>query len=197
MAVPVIGYLIIFNDYISQHVDFKNIAGEGASVFGIESIERLRFVYFGLIFLGLANILYKIFRPYVMKISDNEFGYIETGLRNFTIGAYIQFHGAIRSEGHFTLHGKYYDSEWDGFLKLARGSEGNSRLTGINVAGDWVTAKQKYEHLLRSILAENFFRNVIKKRKALSLSLILSIFGYFLLFLPSLDLFLTILRSMI
>ena len=72
---------------------------------------RLKFIYFGLIFLGSANILYRIRRPFVFKIGTNQFEYVENALKHFTVSAYIDIHGLIRHEGHHTLHGKYYDSE--------------------------------------------------------------------------------------
>ena len=190
MAVPIVGYLILFNDSISQHLSFNRLADENIFRFGLSSIARLKFIYFGLIFLGSANILYRIRRPFVLKIGTNQFDYVEKALEHFTVSAYIDINGEIRHNGHYTPHGKYYDSEFEGFLDLALGKRG---VVGRNeTTANWLSAKNKYEGLLRSILIENFFRNNIKRRYSLSFCIVLSLSGYILLLIPSADLFIKV-----
>jgi len=41
MAVPVVGYLILFNDSVSQHLSFNKLAGENFVGFGLSSASRL------------------------------------------------------------------------------------------------------------------------------------------------------------
>jgi hypothetical protein len=193
MAVPIIGYLILFNDTISQHLSFNKLASENVLSFGLSSVERLKLIYFGLIFLGSANILYRVRRPFVFKIGTNQFEYVENALKHFTVSAYIDIHGLIRHEGHHTLHGKYYDAEYDTFLNLAIGLKGERSQRDESTA-DWTLAKNRYEGLLRSMLIENFYRNNVKRRVSLSGCILLSLLGYALLFIPSLDLFVKVLN---
>jgi hypothetical protein len=188
MAVPIIGYLILFNDSISQHLSFNKLANENLLGFGLSSGARLKLIYFGLIFLGSANILYRIRRPFVFKVGTDQFEYVEHALKHFTISAYIDIHGRIRYEGHHTLHGKYYDAEYDAFLNLALGQKGQRAQRDESTA-DWTLAKSRYEGLLRSMLIENFYRSNVKRRLSLSCCLFLSLLGYALLLLPSVDLF--------
>ena len=152
-------YLILFNDSVSQHLSFKILAGETTSWLDLSSSARLKLIYFGLIFLGCATILYRLRRPYVFKIGTNQFDYVERALTHFTASAYIDIHGTIRHEGHHTPHGKYYDSEYKAFLNLALGKldELGHRREGT---ADWNQAKSKYEELLRSMLIENFLRTM-------------------------------------
>src|SRR5216683_2628609 len=93
MGVPVIGYLILFNDSISQHLSFNKLASKNVLGFGLSSGARLKLIYFGLIFLGSANILYRIHRPFVFKIGTNQFEYVENALKHFTVSAYMRFSG--------------------------------------------------------------------------------------------------------
>jgi len=188
MAVPVVGYLILFNDTVSQHLSFNKLASENVVGFGLSSVARLKLIYFGLILLGSANILYRLRRPFVFKVGTNQFDYVEQALRHFTVSAYIDINGVIGHEGPHTLHGKYYDAEYDAFLDLALGKEGTGRQKHESSA-DWTAAKNKYEGLLRSMLLENFFRNNVRRRVSLTSCLVLSAVGYFLLFVPSADLF--------
>lgn len=191
MTVPIVGYLILFNDSISEHLSFNKLASEDSLRFGLSSLVRLQFIYFGLIFLGLANILYRIRRPYVMRIGVDQITYVENALKHFTVSAYIDIHGRIRHEGHTTLHGKYYDSEYDGFLDAALGKRAKNGERDEATA-NWTVAKQMYEGLLRSMLIENFFRSAIRRRYALSLAIALSLLGYALLLIPSGDLFIKV-----
>jgi hypothetical protein len=162
-----------------------------ANTLGLSSINRLKLIYFGLIFLRSANILYRLRRPFVFRLGKNQFTYVENALRHFTASAYIDIHGTIRHEGHLTLHGKYYDSEYESFLNDALGREREDPLG--EAPGDWTAAKNKYESLLRSMLIENFFRNDVKRRYSLTACIFLAFIGYFSLLVPSADLFLKVL----
>jgi hypothetical protein len=190
MAVPVVGYLILFNDTVSQHLAFNRLASENVLGFGLSSLTRLKLIYFGLIFLGSANILYRIRRPFGFKIGTNQFAYVEKALIHFTVSAYIDIHGVIRHEGHHTLHGKYYGADYDAFLELALGAK-DQRGKGQSTS-NWAEAKSKYEELLRSMLIENFARNDVKRRKSLSACIGLAAIGYLLLLVPSADLFMKV-----
>ena len=190
MAVPILGYLILFNDSISQHLSFNKLADESSIHFGLSSLVRLKIIYFGLIFLGSANILYRLRRPFTFKIGTNQFDYVEKGLEHFTVSAYININGEIQTRGHHTLHGKYYDADWDTFLDLALGKR--EALGRNESTANWLEAKNRYGELLRSMLIENFYRNNVTHRISLTLCLIFATAGYFLLFIPSIDLFIKV-----
>jgi hypothetical protein len=143
MAVPIVGYLILFNDSVSQHLSFNKLASENVVGFGLSSVARLKFIYFGLIFLGSGNILYRTRRPFTFRIGTNQFEYVENALRHFTVSAYIDINGAIAHEGHHTQHGDYYDADYDAFLNLALGKDSDGQRD--ESTADWAGAKNKYE----------------------------------------------------
>jgi hypothetical protein len=193
MAVPVVGYLVLFNDGVARHLSFNDLASEEQlSVFALHASTRLKLIYFGLIFLGSANILYRWRRPYIFHIGTDQFDYVERALVHFTVETYIDIHSVIRHEGHHTPHGKYHDAEFDGFLDKATGR--NSRGVAPHAVSNWSEAKSKFEGLLRSILIENFHRNNIKRRFALTCCLLSALCGYALLLIPSADLFVKVIR---
>ncbi len=190
LFVPIIGYLIIFNDQISGMIQFQQITTEFTYDFGLDSKSRLRFVYYGLFSLGVSNFIFRIKKPYVFRFGRNTVQYTRTALEIFTFGDFARIHETIRHEGHLTLDGKYYDSEWDGFSERARNKgEGTER---VERGGSWENAKSQYGSLLRSMLRENFFRNDTIRRKWLTSCLVLSTIGYLMLALPSIDLFVKI-----
>jgi hypothetical protein len=133
---------------------------------------------------------YRIRRPYALKIGKNQFEYVETALRHFTVDDYIQINGQIKSSDFdpYTQHGKYYNSEFDAFLKMSIGESYGKNADATH----WVEAKRKFEGLLRAMLIENFFRQKIRRRYSLTLCIVLSLIGYFLLLVPSADLFLKV-----
>lgn len=187
LAFPIVGYLIIFNDEIAKLIEFKHLTQAHIYQWAMDELTRLRLIYYGLFFLGISNFIYRVKKPYAYRFGSNTVDYLRTALDVFTVGDYIQIHGTIRHEGHLTLDGKYYDSEWDGFLQAARNSgEGTDQVVR---SGSWEDAKQKYGSLLRSMLRENFFRSDTRKRFWLTVCLLLSTIGYVLLLLPSVDLF--------
>ena len=192
LFVPIIGYLIIFSDQIGGAINFANLSG-ASSTYGLTGQDRLRFVYFGLFALGASNLLYRIRRPYIFRHGTNENEFARTALEHFTFGDFLSFHHQIRHQGHYTLNGKYYDSEWDGFV--AAGSNPGEGTENVQRTRHWENAKSQYGSLLRSILAETFFRENSKKKVSLVVCVILSTLGYVLLAIPSADLFIKVVLS--
>lgn len=192
LFVPIVGYLILFADQVGGSLHFTHLAGP-APEFGLTGQERLRFVYFGLFALGVSNFIYRLKRPYQFRFGTNRIDYSRSGLESFTYQDFVALHHEIRSKNHYTLDGKYYDSEWDGFKEAAinRG-EGTER---VERTGHWEDAKSKYGSLLRSILSETFFRSSIQRRPWLIICIVLSTLGYLLLLAPSADLFFKVLSS--
>lgn len=192
MFFPIAGYLIIVNDQVSDWLTFARLT-DGVAAEGLASGARLRCIYFGLLLLGLSNLLYRARRPYCFRIGASIMEFTRAGLEFFNFGDYIQMHGRIRSEGHISVDGKYYDSEWDGFSQAARNSdEGTDE---VKRDGHWEESKRQYGDLLRSILREEFLRQDRGRRATLATCLALSGIGYLLLAVPSVDLFIRVTQS--
>jgi hypothetical protein len=108
MAVPFVGYLILFNDATFDFLTFNKLASESSMRFGLSPRTRLHFIYFGLILLGSANVFYYVRRPYALQIGKNQFEYIERALQHFTLSDYISIHGEIRHSGFDPYTGNYH-----------------------------------------------------------------------------------------
>jgi hypothetical protein len=196
--VPLVGYLILFNDWAADALVFERITSHAPQNLLMSSQARLRMIYFGLIFLGVSNLLYRMRRPSALRFGTNKIDAIRNGLDYFTIHDFIDIHETIESKGHKTLHGKYETSEWEGFKRatLNKG-DATERLGfgGVVKNGNWEMAKQEYGSLLRSMLHEWFFREDTSRRVCLILCLIFSTSGYLLLAYSSLELFLKVFIS--
>lgn len=186
MFVPILGYMIIFNDEISSVISFNNITG-GSNFQIIENYTRLQFVYFGLILLGLSNFLYLLRRPRVMRFGVNDHAFADYGIKHFTTSTYIEINALISEEGHRTIGGKYYNTHFDGFKKMCFG-EGEGTDNVISPV-NWEEAVGRYEHILRGMLMDYFFRKAITRRLSLSICIIVSLIGYSLLTFCSVELF--------
>ena len=189
---PIVGYLILFNDTVSDSLVFSKLIGAEIQ-WGLSGADRLRFLYFGLLFLGLSNFIYRVRRPYTFRFGTSLVEYTRTALEFFTYGDFLQMHGQIRDKGHISTDGKYYDSEWDGFSNAATNTDEGRE--SVKRDGNWDEAKKAYGGLLRSILRESFYRGDRQRRGWLSICLVSSTTGYLLLIVPGADLFIKVVIS--
>jgi hypothetical protein len=195
LAIPLIGYLILFNDWVANNLTFQIISETEGPYVGISGGTRLQLVYFGLFCLATASVVYRFRRPFVHKFGRNFVEFSRVGLETFTTSFYVNAHGLIRNEGHLTTSGKYYDSTWDGFLQVAQG-EGEGTDT-VSQKPDWEKARKQYEHLLRGILEDFYFRHDITNRFSLAICLIFAGVGYLLLIGSGADIFIKVVQAII
>jgi hypothetical protein len=73
--IPLVGYLILFNDEIAKFISFDMIAGVGhdaASPFVLGNIIKLRLVFFGSLFVLFSYLIFRVFRPSVLERSNGD-----------------------------------------------------------------------------------------------------------------------------
>ena len=184
-TIPILGYLILFNDDIASYLRFDELTSSKDTEFWLTGSQRLRFLYFGMLFLAAANLLYRIRRPYAVKKAQSMEAYLEWADQVLTFSDYLDMHDQIRNNDHISQDGKYWDADWDAFRADARGDEGDEGQRG----GDWGAAKLRHGDLIRSVLRETYYRSSRSRRKSLTLCLCVAAIGYILLGIPSVDLF--------
>jgi hypothetical protein len=193
MTVSIVGYLIVFNDSIGGSISFSTLANQYEAHTHLGDSARLRFVYFGLIALGLSNLMFRIFQPRTFKIGRNELKYITEGLRSFTFHHYRDI---------YNTHGDALDSllPEDGIEDSYKGFEKDSTELVVQ-SGDltsqvgWEQIVGKYGLFLRTMLHFHFETADKKRASALWVCLTVSTIGYVFLFIPSVDLFVRVLRA--
>lgn len=207
--VPIIGYLILFNDFIAGYLEFTNITQAQGVIstdtnYFLNKGDRLKLVYFGLITLAFSTVYFYWKRPHVIKQGRSLDKYMDFGLTYFTVYDFTQMHYAIQHEGHTSVYGKYYTDDWEAFLDDARWSESGAKETqilgpkGKRENRDHVSfseAKKTHEDLLRSLLIDTYKRETMKRRVALVACIAWASIGYALLLIPSADLFLKVVES--
>jgi len=196
VAVPLLGYAILYNDTVAGYFEFTKLAGSSPSPFGLSPVVKLKLTYFGLVILGASNVFYHLFRPHVMKLGRDEFEYVSRLLEHATLGFYIQIHERIRYHGHASVHGKYYDDEYDAFMRDCLGDRTGDREHALIRAGDWTSAKARHEGLLRSMLIDNYSYGKRQRQGLLAANVAMALIGFALIAVPGLDLFVRVVLTL-
>lgn len=187
MFVPLLGYLILFNDGLSDHLQFRNLISNPVSYQGIEEGVRLRLVYFGLIFLGVSNFVYRLRKPRSLLIGHSASEYIKNCFDFYTYSDYEDVHARIYDSKNKIIYGPTFDQLWSDFVQDAK------RISEDGIT--WDSHKAKHGSFMRSLLKSDFHGYDRRYRKSLMSCLILTSAGYILLSIPSIDLFLKVLLA--
>ncbi|NOE20285.1 hypothetical protein GS634_19350 [Ruegeria atlantica] len=180
--VPIIGYLILFNDQIAEIASFRMIAGVEPGVetpFYLTGIAKMRLVFFGSLLLLISNLIFKIFRPQVLGLAKGD---IEFAAR---VGERYSVHELADMEAHvFSDHWKprlpLFWKVHDKFRSrkpVVSGYRPDVRSHMISRHGDYI-----------SYLAREWWTGEMHTfRSARFVSLSLGITGILLLAIPTLD----------
>lgn len=205
LFVPVIGYTLIFNDYVTDELTFKNLTNEVRTTFFLERDLRLRFLFFASLILASANLSYRLMRPNAMKLGESLEEYSLYFLNHVPSHVFLRLHQEIRSSDFdpYTQDGKYYDDDWELFWREAQWSKSGKNLLGKESdlerledyqRVDFERAKQRHKSVLLSILRETYVRKTRKRRPQLVFCIVLATVGYGLLIIPSVDLTLRVIE---
>ena len=180
--VPLVGYLILFNDEIAGMASFAIISGaenDIVSPFILSGIAKMRFVFFGSLFVMFANLIYRVFRPQVL---DNSKGDIEFSTR--VRDSYSVYELKSMEEQVFSDHWKPRSPFfWLVFDQIRRkkpvvsGYRPDVREAMFSKHGDYIY-----------FLAREWWAGMMHKSRGARLaSMILGITGYILLAVPTFD----------
>jgi len=181
--VPIVGYLVIFNDYVTDQITFQNLTNEVQSTLFLDPDVRLRFIFFGFLFLAAATAIYVLMRPDTIKIGERLEEFSAYYLKQVPSHVFRRLHQEIRQEEHWAPDGKYYDDDWNLFWREAQWPfsgqnqlEKHSKLSDLNGYDrvDYEQAKKRHKSVLLSILRETYFRESRKRRPLLVLVLSLA-----------------------
>ena len=189
VLVPLIGYLIIFNDIIIDNFGFETLIGHSGSELLLTDVTRLKLVYFGLIILALSHLTFRLRKPLALRQVDTQEQYIKFAHEVFSPRDYIEIEGRISKNGHTTLYGKDELCHWESFREAIGRPDSNDK------SYNYTEALKRYKNLTTCLAIDNFVYQVTSRKKSLLLSLILYFSGVMLLAVPSIDLFLKVLIS--
>lgn len=190
--IPIAGYLILFNDQLMSLASFDTLAGVGegdASPFVLESLTKLRLVFFGSLLVLCSYATYWVFHPEVLETSSNDLEFFELVRQRYSVYELAEIEDNVHSEN--------WTKRTQAFWLVV----GKPRLRKHVVSG--------YRPDVRSVmfrdhgpyigfLAREYWIGMMHThRLARVLSLLFGIVGYLLLALPTLDVAQAVLRQML
>lgn len=189
-AIPIVGYLILFNDQFANAVSFNAIAGsnlETESPFWFNSIFKLRSAFFGSLFILLANILFAVFSPRVLKSSKDDLQFCERVFESYSKDEIVKIEQDITDQ-NWNLRTPWLLQENRDGLYWEKDQEGKkkpiSRLSGF-AQKRYIT--REYPDYVR-LLAREWWHGQMHTFCFFRMSILFfAAVGYLLLALPTLD----------
>jgi hypothetical protein len=190
--IPLVGYLILFNDEIADMASFRAIAGvegDNVSPFFLSSLTKMRLIFFGSLLLLIANVIFKALRPQVLELSKGDMEF-STRVRD----SYSVHELASMEEQVFSDHWKpRLPSFWKVFDRirtkaaLVSGFRPDHRAAMFSKHGDYI-----------HFLAREWWTGMMHTfRVARLASMILGITGYAFLAVPTFDISQAVLRNIL
>jgi len=189
--IPIIGYLILFNDKIADIASFNTLAGVGeddASPFILGGLTKLRLVFFGSLLVLCSYATYRVFRPEVLQASNNDLEFSELVRQRYSVYELAE----IEKEGFSEKWRKRTDAFWVVFGKprsqqpQVSGYRFDARAAMFSKHGDYI-----------SFLAREYWVGMMHTYRLARLSsAFFGIVGYLLLTFPTMDVAQAVLRQM-
>lgn len=185
--IPLLGYLILFNDQILDFFEISQLTGAEE---GSKNIWRFRVLYFGLILLGVSNIIYIILKPSIFKVAIDENEFVSKCLETFSFEDFQK----IKMDLNWIEHKDHWEVFRESFFKY---SDKNYQPYSIDRSKTWCDLKKINEEFLIDLLKSGFRYYDSRKKLGLCFCIGLSSLGYLLLAIPSIDVFIRVIFSMI
>ncbi len=180
--VPIIGYLILFNDQIAEIASFRMIAGvePGAETpFFITGLAKMRLAFFGSLLLLFSNLIFKVFRPKVLELAKGDMEFAARVGERYSVHELADMEARVFSDHwkpRLPLFWKVFD-EFRGKKPVVSGYRPDARTKMFADRGDYI----------RFLAREWWSGEMHTFRAARVISLSLGIIGTFLLAIPTLD----------
>lgn len=196
LAVTSIGYLILYSDDVTDLISFQNFLPDISSQnigFFLSSDTKLYCVFFGLWFLGTANLLLKAFQPQDVAKYQTEDAYVQASMNHF---GPVAFDEMIKFFDLF-CSGKHIDE-----LSPPQRDLRIEQLTyRDNVAYEdrvgrlqWYNALSSDRNSTVKFAREIFGLKQLSKRSACAVTIVAALVGWGLVVLPNLDLLQSVTR---
>lgn len=199
LFVPIIGYLILFNDQISEAITFKTITNSNELESELTGLQRLQLIYFGFISLGLSNLFFKISKPKTFNIATNYMEFTNKHIESSNFMVFDDMYEHTKNRPHilsFQIFQDQYKTFKDDY-HLDKIRNTNDDDIHVKNPKNWQVITNKNGDFLRSLLEKFFIDNDKSRNIPLSICIILSTLGYSLLAIPSIDLFIKVIFATI
>ncbi|WP_299919598.1 hypothetical protein [uncultured Roseobacter sp.] len=190
--VPIIGYIILFNDQIAEIASFRMIAGvepNAKTPFYLSGLDKMRLVFFGSLLLLISNLIFRIFRPRVLDLAKGEMEFAARVGERYSVHELASMEAQVFSDlwkPRLHLFWKVHD-KFRNKKPLVSGYRPDVRTSMFNKHGDYI-----------SYLSREWWTGEMHTfRLARFVSLSLSVAGISLLVIPTLDITQAVVRDVL
>ncbi|MEN8891791.1 hypothetical protein [Planktotalea arctica] len=204
IAFPLVGYLLLANDYVVGKISFSEISGENGTFLSGEL--RMQFIYFGLVLLAACFAWFQWRAPRPTLVARNHLEFREHAFRNWIISDFVNTFFRLETKYNW---GKFDDVQFtrhdlNQFVEKAVGNQVSGcegmefeefwfLMTKVNSAEE---AKSKSKEFLATLLDAEFDYCQYEKQSEGRLLFLTTIVAYFLISVPSADVFLSVSRTL-
>ncbi|MDO6522425.1 hypothetical protein Q4578_12555 [Shimia thalassica] len=189
--VPVVGYLIIFNDGLSDTLSFDKIAGfenGSESPFFLETLTKLRLTFFGCILIFFSNIAFKFAAPKVLETANNDLQFSARVINDYSLEEFKSLELSISEDcSKFRSPLICESEEYLHFLGKAQLNGYTSRKFALETRHDYV----------RGLAREWWWRQMHSREISRYFIFLFCVLGYLFLAIPSLDIFQAVMRDIV
>ncbi len=193
VIMPLLGYFILFNDEIVRFIRLDILLGVDARTrLDGTQLMNIRFVYFGLFFLGVGSAVYSVFCPEIIKNHNDSTAYVRA---DYDLMSYKDIRDILDTMSE--TYPRYLQ-----FKKLRGQLDRDRTQVSFVTMGSNQPGRQKVESELWDrreiyIRAMKYYYNVARRLSPTAFWFSFGLFsiGVILLAIPSITLFLRILRS--
>lgn len=172
VVVPVVGYLILLSDDVTQFFQYSQIVDSTYLLGGLDATERLRFVFFGLWFLAISNLIFRLRGPSVLKIARTSILYRSVSYDVNTFLDYYELVGRLEVLRPLSEYQSGAKEIWSSFDRSADMWSDDAQAYQAN--NSWDEAKSSHGAFLRELLKWDFYARVCENR-VLSLCVFVSL----------------------
>ena len=205
VVIPIVGYLIIFNDSIVNSFEFTTITqGYGTIIFS--TIHRLQLLYFGMITLGVCTLWFNVRCPISVKQAADAVSFKSFAREHYSIRDFVRAYMVEEERSGFGMgdNDPYDRDDLRSFLQAAvRNSiaipDADSEIfleeawfLSASIQ-DREAAIQSHSELISDLLYLKYENDRRSQRKELKSIWLITAFALILIALPSIDTFISVL----
>lgn len=191
--IPVVGYLILFNDQLAGSLSFNQFAGanlDGKTPFLIDNLTRLRMLFFGGLLLLVSYVIFRLTAPPIVRISSDEFQFSERLMTSYSLGEVILIESEVLGEDW--TRRTPLSLQDSSVFRISRKSDPIAKK--IRNKTEFVALHSDYGRAL----GREWWHGQMHKNTPIRYFLLISTtLGYALIFLPSLDVTQAVVRDFI
>jgi len=192
-VVPIVGYLILFNDSLVETLSFKEFVGGSdnlGSPFLLSSLFKLRLTFFGSLFLLFANIAFRVSAPHVLSHSKSDIEFSEKVADSYSVREIIAFEADVLSDDWQARSPVF----WEDIKDPGKIRQRKMRISGFR---DRNFLMKEHTDYVRILAREWWTGEVHRKKPIRVVSVMLCLTGYTMLALPTFDIAQAVIRDLL